>query len=113
PKIATKILSVDAAFKDEDDSDFVSVQVWGKNGPNMYMIENVTARMNFIATIQTIRNLLKKHPDITGKYIEDKANGTAIISMLRREVGGVVAVNPQGGKIARVNAISPYIESGN
>lgn len=113
PRMATKILSVDAAFKDEDDSDYVSVQVWGKNGPNMYLIENVTARMNFIATIQTIRNLLKKHPDITGKYIEDKANGTAIISMLRREVGGVVAVNPQGGKVARVNAVSPYIESGN
>ncbi|WP_010098936.1 phage terminase large subunit, partial [Ornithinibacillus scapharcae] len=113
PPMAMKILSVDATFKDEDDSDYVSIQVWGKNGANMYLIENVTARMNFIATIQTIRNLLKKHPDITGKFIEDKANGTAIISMLRREIGGVIPVNPAGGKVARVNAVSAYIESGN
>lgn len=113
PQMAMKILSVDAAFKDEDDNDYVSIQVWGKTGPNLYLIDNVTARMNFIATIQTIRNLLRKHKGITGKFIEDKANGSAIISMLRREIGGIVAVNPQGGKIARVNAVSPYIEAGN
>jgi predicted phage terminase large subunit-like protein len=57
--------------------------------------------------------MLKKHPGIAGKYVEDKANGPAIISMLNREIGGFIKVNPQGGKVARVNAVSPYIESGN
>ena len=33
--------------------------------------------------------------------------------MLRREIGGIIAINPQGGKVARVNSISAYIESGN
>ena len=47
------------------------------------------------------------------QYIEDKANGSAIISMLKKSVQGVIAVNPDGGKIARVNAVSPLIEAGN
>jgi predicted phage terminase large subunit-like protein len=113
PHMQKRILSVDATFKDEDDSDFVAIQVWGKTGANMYLIDSLKARLNFPATLQAIRNMLKKHKGIAGKYVEDKANGPAIISMLNREIGGFIKVNPQGGKVARVNAVSPYIESGN
>lgn len=113
PRIQKRILSVDATFKDEADNDFVAIQVWGKTRADMYLIDNVKARMDFPTTLQAIRNVLNKHPGIAGKYVEDKANGPAIISMLNREIGGFIKVNPQGGKIARVNAVSPYIESGN
>lgn len=113
PIIQTKIMSVDATFKDESDSDFVSIQVWGKTGTNSYLIDRVKARMNFPATLQSIRNMKKKHPDIGAIFIEDKANGSAIISVLQREIPGIIGVNPEGGKVARVNAVSPYIEAGN
>jgi predicted phage terminase large subunit-like protein len=113
PPISSKLISIDAAFKDEDDNDYVVIQVWGKNRADMYLIDQVRARMNFPATIQTIRNVVKKHPDSTWKLIEDKANGSAIIATLHREIGGIIAVNPEGGKVARVNAVSAYIESGN
>lgn len=113
PPIATKLISVDAAFKDKEDSDFVVVQVWGKTGSNMYLIDQVRARMNFLATLQTIRNMHHKHPTAVTKLIEDKANGSAVISMLHHEMGGIIPVNPEGGKVARVNAVSPFIESGN
>jgi predicted phage terminase large subunit-like protein len=113
PQIVHKIMSVDATFKDEDDNDFVCIQVWGKTGANMYLIDNLKARLNFPATLQAIRNMVRKHPDCHLKIVEDKANGPAIISMLHKEIGGMVPVNPEGGKVARVNAVSPYIESGN
>ncbi len=113
PQMAIKIMSVDATFKDKEDSDFVAIQVWGKVGANMYLIDRVKARMNFPTTLQAIRNMKKKHPDISSLLVEDKANGPAIIAMLRNEIGGIIAVNPQGGKVARVNAVSPHIESGN
>ncbi|MGQ7171360.1 phage terminase large subunit, partial [Escherichia sp. R-CC3] len=64
-------------------------------------------------TLQAIRNMVRKHPKAHAKLVEDKANGPAIISMLKNEIGGMIPVNPQGGKVARVNAVSPYIESGN
>jgi predicted phage terminase large subunit-like protein len=106
-------MSIDATFKDENDNDFVAIQVWGKRDADIYLIDNLKARMNFPATLQAIRNMAKKHPNAITRLVEDKANGPAIISMLHHEIGGMIPINPQGGKVARVNAISPYIESGN
>lgn len=113
PPFASMLISVDATFKDEDTSDFVVIQVWGKVQANMYLVDQVRAKMNFPATIQTIRNVTKKYPEAHWKLVEDKANGSAIIATLHREIGGIVAINPEGGKVARVNAVSAYIESGN
>jgi predicted phage terminase large subunit-like protein len=113
PPMVRKIISVDAAFKGDSNSDFVVIQVWGKTGANMYLIDQHKARMDFPTTLQAIRNMIKKHPDAHAKFIEDKANGSAIVSMLRREIGGIIPVNPQGGKVSRVNSVSAYIESGN
>ena len=47
------------------------------------------------------------------KLIEDKANGSAVIQMLSREIQGILPVNPEGGKVARASAVSPLIEAGN
>lgn len=113
PEVGSMLISVDAAFKDEDDSDYVVCQVWGRNGPNVYLIDQVRARMNFPATLQTIRNLTVKYPQSSLKLIEDKANGSAIIQTLQREIPGIVPVEPEGGKVARVNAVSAFIEAGN
>lgn len=116
PEIAEMIISVDASFKDKKDSAKCSIQVWGKTGPNIYAIDNVTARMNFVTALQTIRNVVAKHPRAGAKYVEDKANGTAIINVLNLEIGGFIPVNADsgtGGKEARVQAISPWIESKN
>ena len=51
------------------------------------------------------------HPQAKAVLIEDKANGSAIIQTLQKELF-CIPVNPKGGKIARVNAVSPAIESG-
>ncbi|SFE74285.1 phage uncharacterized protein (putative large terminase), C-terminal domain-containing protein [Paenibacillus algorifonticola] len=113
PPFASLLISVDAAFKDEADSDYVVIQVWGKNQANMYLVDQIRAKLNFPATIQSIRNICMKYPDAAVKLVEDKANGSAIIQTLQGQIGGIVAVNPEGGKISRVNAVSAYIESGN
>ena len=58
----------------------------------------------------------KKYPGINAKYIEDKANGTAIINVLNRTIGGFIPIKADAGtgsKVARAEAITPWIESGN
>jgi hypothetical protein len=45
--------------------------------------------------------------------VEDKANGSAVISTLQHEISGLVPVNPAGGKVARAHAVTPAVESGN
>jgi predicted phage terminase large subunit-like protein len=45
--------------------------------------------------------------------VEDKANGPAIISALRNKIPGMVAVEPDGDKVARAYAVTPMMEAGN
>jgi predicted phage terminase large subunit-like protein len=45
--------------------------------------------------------------------IEDKANGSAVIQMLSHQVRGIIPVDPSAGKVARAQAISPWVEAGN
>src|SRR5450432_3076579 len=46
-------------------------------------------------------------------FVEDKANGPAVIQALRHDITGLVAITPEGGKVARAQAVSPQVESGN
>lgn len=107
------ILSADCTFKDTDGTDYVVLQIWGRKGGDFYLLDQKRDRMDIIATMQNIRTLIAKWPRISAKLIEDKANGSGIITMMKREVPGLIPVEPQGGKIVRAQAVTPYIESGN
>lgn len=107
------IQSWDATFKDTQNSDFVVGQVWGRVGADKYLLDQVRDRMDFPATLQAIRSLSAKWPQARAKLIEDKANGPAIIATLRREIAGLIAIEPHGSKEARASAVSPQIEAGN
>lgn len=113
PTMISLIMSVDASFKDSDTSDYVAIQIWGKREADMYLIDSVNERMDFPTTVQTIKDLKAKYPRVSRIFIEDKANGSAIIATLRKRIPGIIAVQPEGGKIARVNAVSGAIEAGN
>jgi predicted phage terminase large subunit-like protein len=109
----TTVISVDATFKDNESNDFVAIEVWSKRGAFYYLRYCLNRHMDFPATVQAIRLVKKLFPETMYILIEDKANGSAIIQTLRQEFIGVIAINPKGGKVARVNAVSPAIESGN
>lgn len=111
PTMALKIISVDATFKNTKNSDFVAIQVWGKVGLNMYLIDRIKQRMDFPTTLQAIKDMKAKYPEVIGIYIEDKANGSAIIQTLNMSISGIIPVTPKESKEARVSAISPQIES--
>lgn len=110
---AELIQSWDATFKDEITSDFVVGQVWGRIGADRYLLDQVRDRMNFPATLSAIISLTQKHPRASRKLIEDKANGPAIIAMLKRTIPGLIPVEPMGSKIVRTRAVEPIQESGN
>ena len=106
-------ISVDATFKDNADSDFVAIEVWGKVNADYYLIDLIKRRMDFPETLNAIKAMNAKYPNRHSILIEDKANGPAIIAMLRHEISGVIPIEPQGSKIARANAITTIVESGN
>lgn len=112
-ELATYVMSVDASFKDDDQSDYVAIQVWGKVKHEIYLIDAVKKHLNFPDTIMEIRRLRGMYPECKTTLIEDRANGSAIITMLRREMTGIIAVQPLGSKMSRVQAVLGAIESGN
>ncbi len=112
-RVDEQVQSWDCAFKDLETSDYVVGQTWARLGPSFILADQVRARMDCPATVRAIRELSQKWPGTLAKLIEDKANGSAVIQMLSRELPGILPVNPSGGKIARAAAVSPLIEAGN
>jgi predicted phage terminase large subunit-like protein len=105
--------SWDCTFKKKEDSDLVAGHVYGRRGPDKFLIDRVAEQMSFSETIKAILAMRGKHPYATRIYIEDKANGSAIIETLQSRIGGIIAVEPMGSKEARADAASADVESGN
>jgi len=111
-KFDSIIQSWDFAVKDKATSDFTVGQVWGKIGPDKYFLDQVRGRFDFPTACNKVLMLSEKWPTGIKKLIEAKANGPAIMQTLRKQISGMVEVEPRGDKISRVHAISPEFESG-
>jgi predicted phage terminase large subunit-like protein len=107
------VMSWDMAFKDTKSSDYVVGQVWARKGANVYLLDQIRKRLSFTDTVKAFQALVGRWPQATAKLVEDKANGTAVISTLKSKIPGIIAVTPTESKYARANAVSPVIEAGN
>ena len=108
------LVSWDMAFKGEDaGADYVAGQVWGRLGAEYYLLDQVHARLEFMESRRAVLAVRKAWPKAVRTLIEDKANGPAVISSLRKMVSGLIAYEPPGGLVERVRAIAPVIQSGN
>lgn len=107
------VLSWDLAFKDTKASDYVVGQVWLRVGVNAYLLDMVRARLNFTATCTAVEAMAAKWPQALAKFVEDKANGPAVINALQKRIPGLIPIEPEGSKYARASAVSPFVESGN
>lgn len=107
------VQSWDLTFSDTAGSDFVVGQVWLRVGTDAYLLDMVRERMNFTATIGAIKSMSAKWPQAVGKFVENAANGPAVINALHQEIVGLIPVEPEGSKLARASAVSPLAFSRN
>jgi predicted phage terminase large subunit-like protein len=107
------VMSWDCAFKDTKSSDYVVGQVWARRGATVYLLDQIHKRLSFTDTLTAFTALAARWPQASAKYVEDKANGTAIIDTFRSKIPGVIPVTPTESKYARANAVAPFIEAGN
>jgi len=105
--------SWDLAFKKTDTSDFVAGLVLGRKGANKYLLDYICKRLDVTETMRAIAHFTLKWPKATAKLIEDKANGPAVVTMLKGQLTGLIAVEPEGGKVSRAYAAQPEVEAGN
>ena len=120
--------SWDMSFKDLKSSDWVCGQTWGRWKANAYLLEQMLEQADIVRTLEMVAELSGYLKDFTArnptpmfpfgarataKWVEDKANGPAVMSMLRTKVPGLIAVNPDGDKVARARSVAPYANAGN
>lgn len=103
----------DFAFKDLATSDWVCGQVWGLKGPNKYLLHMKYKPMGFIESMRAMTGFRPLFPKINESVVEDKANGPAIIQVLKTKISGIKEFNPQGSKTERAAAVTPQLEAGN
>lgn len=105
--------SWDATFKETEKGSFVAGEVWGRKAANRYLVDLRRGRVDIIQTMQWMLDFRVIYPRARLILIEDKANGPAIITMLKNRVGGIVPYSPRGSKVARATAFKPDQEAGN
>jgi predicted phage terminase large subunit-like protein len=113
PQFDEEIQSWDMTFKDTVGTDFVCGGVLGRKDADIYLVDRIKERLDFTASCSALVAMTTKFPRAKRKLVEDKANGPAVISALKHKIGGIVAVNPSGGKQARAYAAQPVQEAGN
>src|SRR5215470_9387161 len=107
-----KVISVDCAFKDVAAADYVAIIVIGVKGRKRYVLNVINKHLDAAATELEIRRQRDLYYPIGAVLVEDKANGPAIIQRLQCNLPGVIAINPQGGKTARMFAAAPEWQAG-
>ncbi len=113
PRFALMLQSWDCNFKKLITSDYVCGQIWGAVQNRKYLVEMFKQKTGIVGTLQAIADMTVKYPEAITKLIEDKANGSAVMELFEDKIEGLIPVEPQGGKEARVAAVSPIIEAGN
>lgn len=113
PENVRYLLSADLSFDINENGSYNVLQVWAWIGANIYLVDQIRERCEFVESLRHFDTLTKRYPQATIKLVEKKANGAALISMLRSKVQGIIAVEPHGSKVARLTAVSPLFEAGN
>mgnify|MGYP001367948388 CR=1 FL=1 len=112
-KFTRVVQSWDLTFSAGADNDYVVGQVWGMTASGFYLLDQHRRQMSFSDTLAAIRSMTGKWPLATAKLIEEKANGAAVLDVLRREVVGLIPIKPKTGKTERLQAVQPLYEAGN
>lgn len=102
-------------------TDYVVGQRWVRQGANRYLVAQQRGRWSFTQTIERMKEwAVRDDPRaspcghlVNQRVIEDKANGPAIIDVLRETIPGLKPINPNTSKEARARAVTPEVESGN
>lgn len=109
------VISADLATKDKVEADYTVFLVLGKVDSNIYLIDCIRDKMEFDKQFETFLLLSNKYPEARAKLIEDKQTGTALISVLKKYLTGIIPVNP-GNKLnkeQRAYSLVPEFIAGN
>jgi predicted phage terminase large subunit-like protein len=106
------VVGVDASFGKGVGSDYSALVTVGTDGTRFFVLDTERGRWEFNTLVERIKRVAREyHP--AAVLVEDAAAGQSAIQELHRESDlPVVAVKPQGSKLARAESVSPLLEAG-
>lgn len=115
------IVSADLSFKgtkDEElrrvaDLSYVVFDAWMLAGADCYLLDEARGQWDFARAVLEFAAFMTRWPDARRVFIEDKANGSALVSIMRKRIPGLIEVEPHGSKIQRAYACQGYAQAGN
>lgn len=114
--ILRRIVTVDCTFKDLATSDFVVGQAWGVYsirgvGRKYVLLDQIRGQWTAPETAKRVQEFAKR-VKATGVFVEDKANGPAIVQLLKGKTPGLREWSPgKSSKEERAAAVSDLFES--
>lgn len=115
--------SWDLTFKGSSTSDYAVGQRWCRRGADRFLVAQQRGQWSFTQTLEKMLRWCnagdlddKASPGgsfVHQRLVEDAANGTAAIDVLRKKVEGIKPIKPRSSKEVRARAVTPEIESGN
>ena len=95
-------------------------QRWMRHQDRRYLMHQVRGRWNFTETLAEMTKWSRNDDHVISPWgdmvfdrlIEAKANGAAIIEVMKEHISGIKGINPTVSKEARARAVTPEIESG-
>lgn len=112
PSFDNVLGSWDMTFKDTKASDYVVGQIWAQKDNSFYLLDEVRGQWDFSKTLEMFILMADKWRNVNRWLIEDKANGSAILSVLKKHINGLTPITPKESKLERAYAVQPLVESG-
>ena len=107
------VTSADLTFDDGKENDYNVIQAWGKLKADRYLLGMVRFKAGFSEVIRQYVDFLKEWDTATVHLVEKKANGAALINVLKDKISGIIPITPTESKEQRAWACTPEFESGN
>lgn len=106
------VQSWDTSYKDKEINDPSVCTTWAVTRFGYYVLETFRDRLDYPGVKRAVKSLAEKWKP-NAVLIEDKASGQSLIQELRAETRlAIVAIEPEGDKITRANAVSSIVEAG-
>jgi predicted phage terminase large subunit-like protein len=107
-----RVIAIDASAKDNIESDCNAVSVIGYCDRMFYVLECQNFGADVLSVCQCVREMRQRWGQVP-VLVEAKANGTAVMQILRRETSGIVEINPCKDKVERAMEVKHLFDGGN
>jgi predicted phage terminase large subunit-like protein len=118
------VFSLDMTFDEGEQADYVVIMVIAKLRANIFnaqparyvVLDQFREQVDFVDSLQGFTTLRRRHPACLDIWVEAKANGNAILSILKKtDVGKGLRlryITPTRNKVLRYQAVAPIVEQG-